>query len=299
MFKLLCGDENLHSVVLATTMWHKDIETDASRRIKQLKSTPDFWGKMIDKGSTVFKHDNTRESALEIIDYIIQKREKVTLSIQKQMVDEHMTIDQTSAGQLQREDIIKEKEKAEWRLRQRQEELEECLLRKENDKAQELLEEQEKYTKQLKQKEEDIEALKMSVAQLQKEKEAQMVREEEELEKFMAQEAAKIEEMNRELESLQTTREHDMALVQEKQPPEYGGLIQVDAAVVERLMNKIHETEIRIQILSEEIQGMTMEKKTLRAQEKNKFAKRGMQFGAVGTVFGAIAAGAAVNCSVM
>lgn len=240
MFKLLCGDENLHSVVLATTMRHKDIEIDASRRIEQLKSTPDFWGKMIDEGSKVFQHDNTRESAFMIIDYIIQKRERVTLSIQKQMVDEHMTIDQSSAGKLQREDIIKEKEKAGWRLRQRQEELEECLLQKENYKAQELLEEQEKYTKQLKQREEDIEALKMSVAQLQKEKEAQMVREEEKLREFMTEQAAKIEEMSREFESLQTTREHDMALVQEKQLPNNEGLIQGDTAVVERLMTRIH-----------------------------------------------------------
>lgn len=54
-----------------------------------------------------------------------------------------------------------------------------------------------------------------------------------------------------------------------------------------------------MQIVSEEIQGMTIERETLRAQEQKKFSKRGVQFGAVGAVFGGVAAGAAVLCSVM
>lgn len=44
---------------------------------------------------------------------------------------------------------------------------------------------------------------------------------------------------------------------------------------------------------------MTMEKKSLKAQEKKKFAKKGMQYDGVREVFGGIAAGAAVLCSVM
>lgn len=230
MFRLRCGDENLHSVVLATTMWHKGIEADGSRRVEQLKSTPDFSGNMIDNGSVVYKHDNTNtaESALKIIDHIVKKRKKVTVSIQKQMADEHKNIDQTSAGQLQREDVIKEKEKAARRLQQKQEELEECLRQKENVSVYDLLQEQGQYTRQSKQKEEDIEVLKMSVSQLQKEKEAQMVREEEELQRFMAQQDAKLDEMNKELETLQASRGHDMILVQEKKPSEYGGVTQGD-----------------------------------------------------------------------
>lgn len=32
MFKLLCGDESLHSVLLATTMWCQEIEADGMKR---------------------------------------------------------------------------------------------------------------------------------------------------------------------------------------------------------------------------------------------------------------------------
>lgn len=123
MFKLLCGDESLSSVVLATTMWHKGIEVEAAKRVKQLETTPHFWGTMIDHGSTIFRHDNTPESALKIIDHITEKRERIVLSIQRQMVDENKDIDQTSAGKLQREEIIKEKEKAARRLREKKEQL--------------------------------------------------------------------------------------------------------------------------------------------------------------------------------
>lgn len=296
MFKLLCGDDSLHSVVLATTMWQKGIEAEATKRVEQLKSTPEFWGRMIENGSEVFKHDNTSESALRIVDHIIDKRQHVVLAIQKQMVDDELTIDQTGAGQLKREEIIKEKEKAARRLQENQEELEASLRKKEEQNVQQLQEEQQKYESEIKQKDEDIRALQLSVAELQKQKEAQMVREEEELQRFMEQEDAKIAAMSRELAELQATQESDGALVQEKKAQGYG---KDDAVIVERVMGKMYETNERIQKLSEQIDEIENERRMLKAQEKKKFAKRSMQYGGAGAAFGGIAAGASMLCTVM
>lgn len=88
MFKLLCCQESLGSVVLAMTMWDKGSGQEKERRERELKETESFWGSMIKHGSTVFRHPNTQASAFEIIDHIIELRQTVVLDIQKQLVDE-------------------------------------------------------------------------------------------------------------------------------------------------------------------------------------------------------------------
>ncbi|KAL8968749.1 MAG: hypothetical protein Q9197_004713 [Variospora fuerteventurae] len=312
MFKLLYGDESLQSVVLATTMWRDEIQADAAQRVTQLESTPEYWGRMIEHGSSVFRHDNTPESALRIIDHIIGRRERIVLSIQKQMIDEHRTIDQTSAGQLERHEIIKEKKRAARRLEENREELEASLRAKEQQNVHQLSEEQQKYEREIQQKDHDIEALRMSVAELQKQKEAQMVREEEELQTFYAQQDAKYAEMSRELAALlqqdtqaSSDNKGSLLTVQEKQGGQKESAAaaaassQEDKAIVERMMNKMNDTGLRIQMLSEQMDAIENERRMLKAQEKKKFAKRGMQYGGAGAAFGGTAAGAAMLCSVM
>jgi hypothetical protein len=56
MFKKLCGDSALKNVILGTTMWDKVSETEGIARERELTSTPDFWGWMMDQGSRVFRH---------------------------------------------------------------------------------------------------------------------------------------------------------------------------------------------------------------------------------------------------
>lgn len=56
MFKQLCGPDALKNVVLATTMWSLVNPTDGQAREKELISTPEFWGWMLQKGSRVERH---------------------------------------------------------------------------------------------------------------------------------------------------------------------------------------------------------------------------------------------------
>jgi hypothetical protein len=56
MFKKLCGDNALKSVILGTTMWDRVSELEGVAREKELISTPDFWGWMVSQGSRVFRH---------------------------------------------------------------------------------------------------------------------------------------------------------------------------------------------------------------------------------------------------
>jgi hypothetical protein len=102
MFRSLCGDQALSKVVLATTFWGHVTPTVGMERERELK-TPEFWGKMIEKGSKVFRQDNRKISAQKIIEYLVNKRTAqnlgVALDIQIEMVDQGKTLAQTGAGQ--------------------------------------------------------------------------------------------------------------------------------------------------------------------------------------------------------
>ena len=100
MFKELCGDDGLPSVVLATTMWDNDDMAIQLDREKQLMSMPQYWSVMIAKGSRVLRQNKGPESAASIVQYLIGRRYPVILTIQKQLVDEKRTLEQTSAGQV-------------------------------------------------------------------------------------------------------------------------------------------------------------------------------------------------------
>jgi hypothetical protein len=51
MFKKLCGDDSLKNVILATSMCHCVSIEEGIEREAQLMETPEFWGRMISKGS--------------------------------------------------------------------------------------------------------------------------------------------------------------------------------------------------------------------------------------------------------
>lgn len=97
MFRKLCGDDNLASVVLATTFWKQPITQSEVQREEQLKTN--FWAPLISKGSRVVRQDRDLQSGIEIIESIINRRERVTLSIQHELVDEGKTVAETVAGE--------------------------------------------------------------------------------------------------------------------------------------------------------------------------------------------------------
>jgi hypothetical protein len=98
MFRKLCGEDPLASVVLATTMWDITDAGIAITREKELEQKPQLWKRMIDRGSCVFRHDEGKASALKIIDYLVQMKRPVTLDIQREMVDQNLDLIDTGAG---------------------------------------------------------------------------------------------------------------------------------------------------------------------------------------------------------
>jgi chromosome segregation ATPase len=98
MFRKLCGDDAFKNVTLATTFWDEmqDLAKGESRE-KQLVENRKWWEYMASKGSRVRRFMNTQESAWEIIRELAGLP-KVSLQIQREMVDQGLKVNKTTAG---------------------------------------------------------------------------------------------------------------------------------------------------------------------------------------------------------
>ena len=129
MFQALCGESNYRNVVLATTMWAETEGSDArniqNQRLRELQDT--YWADMIQSGSKVMKHDGHESSALQIVRSLTARAEPpITLAIQRQLVADGLTLDETDAGKVVFEEVIAAKRKFELELAELQESLEEA-----------------------------------------------------------------------------------------------------------------------------------------------------------------------------
>ena len=120
-FKKLCGENAFQYIKLATTMWKNlngpnlSYDTGVARE-KELTSRKDWWGLMCERGSSVVRHDGTKECALEMIEDLIQRRAQggpVLLEIQKEMVDDKKSLEDTAAGQEVEKELTLAKKKFE------------------------------------------------------------------------------------------------------------------------------------------------------------------------------------------
>jgi hypothetical protein len=103
MFRMLCGKNNLHKVILATTMWEKVTEAEGASREEQLKK--DYWSDMIDKGSTVARISNDPQDAIKLVKKFLGRKTMV-LKLQEELSRGKKLV-QTTAGAAIQEDIEK------------------------------------------------------------------------------------------------------------------------------------------------------------------------------------------------
>jgi len=137
MFKALCGDDGLASVVLATTRWKNVTPEEGQRRETQLRENPHMWKKMIDEGSKVMRQDRDEESALEIVQYLLRIKRPVTLKIQEEM-GHGATLDQTAAGQEVHAELEKQRQEYERKLEGIREEMAKAIAKKDVERQEEL-----------------------------------------------------------------------------------------------------------------------------------------------------------------
>lgn len=103
MFRKLCGVNNLHKVILATTMWEKVSIAEGEMREAELKN--DFWRDMIAVGSTVAKVSNRPLDSTKLVKRFLDQSTMV-LKLQEEL-SSGKALMQTEAGAAINEDIEK------------------------------------------------------------------------------------------------------------------------------------------------------------------------------------------------
>jgi hypothetical protein len=97
MFEKLCGKHMLGNIILTTTMWDRIDEDTGKEREKELRGQ--YWKSMIKLGSTTVRYRNTKDSAWEILDKVLQSgHNRHAVLLQKEMVDVKRQLSETDAG---------------------------------------------------------------------------------------------------------------------------------------------------------------------------------------------------------
>jgi hypothetical protein len=176
--------ENMGHVILTTTMWDKTSNEDGKRREMELLSTDDFWGSMIKAGSELRRFHNDKKSALNIVGGLVERHDKLILSLQREMTDGKKDLDQTSAGKALNVEMNTQREQYEKRLREQEDEMKQALRENDMKYAQELADAQDKINADMQRLERNQEELKVSNEKLLQDKEEQIRETNEEMAKI-------------------------------------------------------------------------------------------------------------------
>ncbi|KLO99847.1 uncharacterized protein FFB20_14350 [Fusarium fujikuroi] len=147
MFRKLCGKDSLKNVILVTTMWEAENAAMGEKREQELIATDGFWGALVEEGAQVNRHNNTLSSAMSLLK-TAAKNNRVTISIQKEMVSEHKDLNETEAGIGLNSDILL----AEQRVIKEMSEALEMERQARKDQDEKSAEEQRQYRETMKKK---------------------------------------------------------------------------------------------------------------------------------------------------
>lgn len=133
MFRELCGEAGMGGVALVTTFWQGEDKATGDRRENQLKTSSTFWSQIIAKGGKVFRHDQGVESGERIINYLVNRKQKMVLEIQREMVDDGKTLEHTGAGNVVQEELNKLRAEHARELARIRDEWKEALAKKDKE----------------------------------------------------------------------------------------------------------------------------------------------------------------------
>ncbi|KAL4871500.1 hypothetical protein BDV12DRAFT_194266 [Aspergillus spectabilis] len=193
MFRQLCGEEALKKVILVTTMWDKVPAEEGTRREQELINTAEFWGWMLGKGSTFHRHNNTEASARGIVTRLAGHKAPITTDLQRQLVDEHRSLDQTSAGRELQSEMLKEKAKWAQEKKEIEQQMHAAIKQHDRETEQIMREERDRYTKMIKKVENDTGTLRSTMNNLLAERDRRVARVEQQMKEQQAAHKAELE----------------------------------------------------------------------------------------------------------
>jgi hypothetical protein len=99
LFRKICGRDTYDNVVIGTTMWSKLRDrSEGVRQVEQRKASGDFWANLVNEGAKLVEHNDTKESAHNIIGKLMNKTKK-PLQLQTELAGGDGRLYDTSAAQ--------------------------------------------------------------------------------------------------------------------------------------------------------------------------------------------------------
>jgi hypothetical protein len=102
MFDKLCGQGYLEKITLVSSFWD-EVELDAGLH-REAELTQTFWRDSLAGGSRIARFENTRESAIRILEELAHSR--IVLKIQQEVVDQGYEVINTAAGQFLNKELV-------------------------------------------------------------------------------------------------------------------------------------------------------------------------------------------------
>jgi chromosome segregation ATPase len=283
MIKQLCGANNLNSVILATAHWTPAVPEDVGRaRTKELVETDEFWGNMVKSGSRVVRHDGTKRSALQIVSDIVDRKTRVTLDIQRQLIDQGRNLNDTDAAQALQSELLAERKQFQERLSELKQDMDFAMRENDEKWQKQIKEEERKYTEKINKTFAETEALRTSLKKIAEEKEQQF-RElqeevkrnhqayEEQIKKSSEEIKAAREESRRHAEEIKRQREADEARIARQELAHAQRMSELEArmhqekdlAIQEQMEREREESERRFQQQQEAARATAVDQERL------------------------------------
>jgi len=176
IFEKLCGEDNFENVALVTTMWgllqSEEARSTGEKREETLKETEEFFGKMVDKGARMTRHEGDPGAAYGIVEALASQERTVVTSIQQEMVDEHKTLEETSVGRFLQDDLDMVRRRLESERDELQEALEDAIREHDEDLESTLSDQKRECEKRIKQSDIDQGNLSVTLEELTKDQPA-------------------------------------------------------------------------------------------------------------------------------
>ncbi|KAK1252186.1 hypothetical protein MKX08_003373 [Trichoderma sp. CBMAI-0020] len=166
----ICGSDAFDRVVLATTMWSTLDSMEGGheiglQRCEELRY-PEFWGEMIQKKSIMKEHDGSAASALSIISELIDREGGAVLNIQKQMVDQNLSLNETDAGRYLQKDLLEARERHEKEIAELKKNIAQAIAEKDAEAVDMFKQEKEAVESRVETLQSNSNQLKLSLSQI-------------------------------------------------------------------------------------------------------------------------------------
>lgn len=177
MFKALCGYSTYSNVAIATTFWNQPERQSFVRREAELRDNSDFFGDIVAEGARLFRHGEfgqdtlqVRNSAQSIVRHVVAQSRlpPVVLLIQHELVDEHKTLNQTTAGIVVAGELHEVAEENKRELAALEKKMEDMIRERDSNQKAAIADLQDEFQRKLGVAEREHKVFKSSMAELQK-----------------------------------------------------------------------------------------------------------------------------------